>query len=65
MRNDEVIAKFDTAKAELKTSMTAFKRLAASKKGSLIAVSDSANRLELEKLESDFNALKTQHVILT
>ena len=65
MRKDELKVKFESAKAELTTSISAFKRLAASKKDSLIAASDSVNRHELEKLEADFSSLKQQLVKFT
>ena len=62
VRKDEMKARFESAKAELATSIAGFKRLALSKKDSLIAASDSINRRELEKLEADFSSLKNQLV---
>ena len=54
---EETMRKFDTAKAELMTDMSAFQWLAARKKDSLFIASYSGNHRELEKLETDFSIL--------
>ena len=61
-RKAEAQARFDSEKAELQMSISAFKRLAVSLKDSVNNASDSDKRLELEKLESNFNTIKTQVV---
>ena len=55
VRKEEVRARFDSGKAELQMSITAFKRLAVSLKDSVVVASNSDKRQELKKLESNFN----------
>ena len=61
-RKAEAKARFDSEKAELQMSISAFKRLAVSLKDSVDKASDLDKRRELEKLESNFNTIKTRIV---
>ena len=61
-RKAEAQARFDSERAELQMSISAFKRLAVSLKDSVKEASDSHKRRELEKLESDFSTIKTRVV---
>ena len=55
---------FASAKAELETSIEAFKRLAEGLKGSISQSSDSIKRRELEKVDAEFTSLKARLVTL-
>ena len=61
-RKAEAQARFDSEKAELQMTISAFKRLAVSLKDSVDDALDSDKRSELEKLESNYNSIKTQVV---
>ena len=61
-RKVDTQARFGSEKAELQLSISAFQRLAVGLKDSVKDASDSDKRRELEKLESNFNTIKTRFV---
>ena len=64
-QKQEMVVRFESAKAELETGIDAFNRFVTSMKESVANVTESVKRNELGKVEAEFNALRSQLVKLT
>ena len=58
LKKQEQESSFASAKAELETSIASFNRLASGLKASVVSSSDSIKKQELQKVDSEFSALK-------